>query len=80
METMQPDRTQQTFRLTAVGIVSGIGQPLNAPGAADEMTTRSTRKVLAKLLPDAEVKYFPGEGHLSLIHKYLKIIFGTLMG
>jgi len=36
-------------------------------------------KVLAEKLPDTEVKFFPGEGHISLIHKYLKTILETMM-
>jgi hypothetical protein len=36
-------------------------------------------KVLAQKLPDVEAKLYPGEGHISLIHKYLKTIIETLM-
>ena len=46
---------------------------LNAPFAAHG-------KVLAERLPNAVVKFYPGEGHISLIHKYLKSILETLMG
>jgi pimeloyl-ACP methyl ester carboxylesterase len=45
---------------------------LNAPFAAHG-------KVLAQKLPKVEVKFYPGEGHISLIHKYLKTILETLM-
>ena len=46
---------------------------LNAPFAAHG-------KVLAAKLPNAEAKFYPGEGHISLIHKYLEMILATLMG
>jgi pimeloyl-ACP methyl ester carboxylesterase len=46
---------------------------LNAPFAAHG-------KVLAQKLPNAEVKFYPGEGHISLIHKYLKTILEALIG
>lgn len=45
---------------------------LNAPFATHG-------KVLAQKLPNVEVKFYPGEGHISLIHKYLKTILETLM-
>jgi pimeloyl-ACP methyl ester carboxylesterase len=35
-------------------------------------------KVFAKRLPKAEVNFYPGEGHISLIHKYLGTILETL--
>ena len=44
---------------------------LNAPFAAHG-------KVLAQKLPNVEAKFFPGEGHISLIHKYLETIVQTL--
>lgn len=44
---------------------------LNAPFAAHG-------KVLARKLPKVEAKFYPGEGHISLIHKYLKSILETL--
>ena len=46
---------------------------VNAPFAAHG-------KVLAERLPNAVVQFYPGEGHISLIHKYLQTIVGTLMG
>jgi pimeloyl-ACP methyl ester carboxylesterase len=45
---------------------------LNAPFAAHG-------KRLAEKLPNVEVKFYPGEGHLSLIYKYLKDILESLM-
>jgi hypothetical protein len=30
-------------------------------------------------LPNVEAKFYPGEGHISLIHKYLKTIIETLV-
>ena len=45
---------------------------LNAPFAAHG-------KVFAQKLPNVEVKFYPGEGHISLIHKYLKTIIETLV-
>jgi len=45
---------------------------LNAPFAAHG-------KVLAQKLPNVEAKIYPGEGHISLIHKYLKAIIETLI-
>jgi len=45
---------------------------LNAPFAAHG-------KVLAQRLPNVEAKFYPGEGHISLIHKYLETIIQTLM-
>jgi pimeloyl-ACP methyl ester carboxylesterase len=44
---------------------------LNAPFAAHG-------KVLAQKLPNVIAKFYPGEGHISLIHKYLKSILETL--
>jgi hypothetical protein len=44
---------------------------LNAPFAAHG-------KLLAQKLPNVEVKFYPGEGHISLIHKYLKTILEKL--
>jgi pimeloyl-ACP methyl ester carboxylesterase len=44
----------------------------NAPMAAHG-------KVLASGLPNAEVKFYSGEGHISLIHQYLHTILETLM-
>jgi pimeloyl-ACP methyl ester carboxylesterase len=44
---------------------------LNAPFAAHG-------KLLAKQLPNVQAKFYPGEGHISLIHKYLKTIVETL--
>jgi hypothetical protein len=46
-------------------------EPVNAPFAAH-------RKVLAQKLPNAVVQFYPGEGHISLIHKHLKTILETL--
>ena len=46
---------------------------LNAPYSAHG-------KVLAKKLPNVEAKFYPGEGHISLIHKYLESILQTLKG
>lgn len=45
---------------------------INAPFAAHG-------KVLAQKLPNVEAKFYPGEGHISLIHKYLKKIIETLV-
>lgn len=45
---------------------------LNAPFAVHG-------KVLAEKLPNVEAKFYPGEGHISLIHKYLKTIIETLV-
>jgi len=45
---------------------------LNAPFAAHG-------KVLAQKLPNIEAKFFPGEGHISLIHKNLPTFIQTLM-
>jgi pimeloyl-ACP methyl ester carboxylesterase len=45
---------------------------LNAPFAAHG-------KVLAQKLPNAKVNFYPGEGHISLIHKHLKTILETLL-
>jgi pimeloyl-ACP methyl ester carboxylesterase len=47
-------------------------EDLNAPFAAHG-------KVLAQKLPDVEAKFFPGEGHISLIHKYLQTIIESLV-
>jgi pimeloyl-ACP methyl ester carboxylesterase len=47
-------------------------EDLNAPFAAHG-------KVFAQKLPNAEVKFYAGEGHISLIHKYLKILMETLV-
>jgi pimeloyl-ACP methyl ester carboxylesterase len=44
---------------------------LNAPFAVHG-------KVLAERLPNVEAKFYPGEGHISLIHKYLETILQTL--
>lgn len=44
---------------------------LNAPFAAHG-------KVLAQKLSNVEAKFYPGEGHISLIHKYLETIIQTL--
>ena len=44
---------------------------LNAPFAAHG-------KVLAEKLPNVEAKFYPGEGHISLIHKYLETFMQTL--
>jgi len=44
---------------------------LNAPFAAHG-------KVLAQKLPNVEAKFFPGEGHISLVHKYLSTFIQTL--
>jgi pimeloyl-ACP methyl ester carboxylesterase len=46
-------------------------QDLNAPISAHG-------KVLAAKLTNAEVKFYPGEGHISLIYKYLKDFLETL--
>ena len=35
-------------------------------------------KAFARLLPTAEVNFYPGEGHISLIHKYLRNVLETL--
>jgi len=45
---------------------------LNAPFAAHG-------KNLAQKLPNVQVKFYPGEGHISLIHRYLKTILETLI-
>jgi pimeloyl-ACP methyl ester carboxylesterase len=45
---------------------------VNAPFAAHG-------KVLAERLPNVEAKFYPGEGHISLIHKYLETILQTLI-
>jgi pimeloyl-ACP methyl ester carboxylesterase len=47
-------------------------EDLNAPFAAHG-------KVFAQKLRNAEVKFYAGEGHISLIHKYLKIMLETLV-
>jgi pimeloyl-ACP methyl ester carboxylesterase len=47
-------------------------EDVNAPFAAHG-------KVLAQKLPNVEAKFYPGEGHISLIHKYLKNILETLL-
>ncbi len=44
---------------------------VNAPFAAHG-------KVLAERLPNVEAKFYPGEGHISLIH-YLETILQTLI-
>jgi pimeloyl-ACP methyl ester carboxylesterase len=44
---------------------------LNAPFAAHG-------KVLAQRLPNVSAEFYPGEGHISLIHKYLATILETL--
>jgi pimeloyl-ACP methyl ester carboxylesterase len=46
-------------------------EDLNAPFAAHG-------KALAQRLPNVEAKFYPGEGHISLIHKYLETIIHTL--
>jgi pimeloyl-ACP methyl ester carboxylesterase len=46
---------------------------VNAPFAAHG-------KVLAERLPNVEAKFYPGEGHISLVHKYLETILQTLTG
>lgn len=56
---------------TKVHVLHGE-EDLNAPFAAHG-------KVLAQKLPNVEAKFYSGEGHLSLIHKYLKTIIATLM-
>jgi pimeloyl-ACP methyl ester carboxylesterase len=43
----------------------------NAPFAAHG-------KVLAQRLPKSQATFYPGEGHISLIHKYLETILRTL--
>ena len=35
-------------------------------------------KVLAEKLPNVEAKFYPGEGHISLIYRYLETILQTL--
>ena len=45
---------------------------LNAPFAAHG-------KVLAQKLPNVEAKFYPGDGHISLIYTYLQSILGTLL-
>jgi len=45
---------------------------LNAPFGAHG-------KLLAGRLPNAEVRFYPGEGHISVIYKYLKDILEALM-
>lgn len=45
---------------------------LNAPFAAHG-------KVLAERLPNVIAKFYPGEGHISLIYKYLETILQTLI-
>jgi pimeloyl-ACP methyl ester carboxylesterase len=47
-------------------------EDLNAPFAAHG-------NVLAQRLPNVEAKFYPGEGHISLIHKYLETILRTLI-
>jgi len=47
-------------------------EDLNAPFAAHG-------KILAQKLPNVEARFYPGEGHISLIHKNLKTIIATLM-
>jgi pimeloyl-ACP methyl ester carboxylesterase len=47
-------------------------EDLNAPFAAHG-------KVFAEKLPNAGAKFYAGEGHISLIHKYLKIMMETLV-
>jgi pimeloyl-ACP methyl ester carboxylesterase len=44
---------------------------LNAPFAAHG-------NVLAQKLPNVNAKFFPGEGHISLVHKYLESILNIL--
>jgi pimeloyl-ACP methyl ester carboxylesterase len=44
---------------------------LNAPFAAHG-------KFLAENLPNVEAKFYPGDGHISLIHKFLETILKTL--
>jgi pimeloyl-ACP methyl ester carboxylesterase len=46
-------------------------EDVNAPFAAHG-------KVLAQKLSNIEAKFFPGEGHISLIHKHLRTIIETL--
>jgi pimeloyl-ACP methyl ester carboxylesterase len=46
-------------------------EDLNAPFAAHG-------KMLAARLPNVEAQFYPGEGHISLIHKYLPDILRTL--
>jgi pimeloyl-ACP methyl ester carboxylesterase len=46
-------------------------EDLNAPFAAHG-------KVLAQRLPHTEAKFYPGEGHISLIHRHLETILKTL--
>jgi len=46
-------------------------EDVNAPFAAHG-------KVLAEKLPDVVAQFYPGEGHISLIHKYLETILQTL--
>ena len=46
---------------------------LNAPFAAHG-------KVLAEKLPNVAAKFYPGEGHISLIHKYLETFMQPLLG
>jgi pimeloyl-ACP methyl ester carboxylesterase len=47
-------------------------EDVNAPFAAHG-------KVLAQKIPHIEAKFYPGEGHISLIHKYLPTFIQTLM-
>jgi hypothetical protein len=44
---------------------------LNAPFAAHG-------KVLAQRLPNCDAVFYPGEGHISLVHQYLETILRAL--
>ncbi len=47
-------------------------EDVNAPFA-------SHGRMLAQNLPNVEAMFYPGEGHISLIHKYIRTIIETLM-
>jgi hypothetical protein len=55
---------------------------LNATTSGTDLTQQTFQlpdgRTLAQKLPNVEAKFFPGEGHISLIHKNLRTIFETV--
>ncbi len=48
-------------------------------GLADQSTSPAMGRYLAKVIPHNSTQFFPGEGHLSLLHHHYQEILGALI-
>ncbi len=55
---------------------------MNATSSVTDITQQTMQlpdgRLLAQKLPNVEAKFFPGEGHISLIHKDLRNFLETV--